>query len=93
MTAEHRPAAAGIKVSRYQAKKADFLGKAGTRRRSPPTKVLRSIVFDDPAAVVLGKEPVSIDGTACGICHQRAASSATIGRSIAYAWLPADSAR
>lgn len=90
MTAEHRPAAAGIGFA-VSAKKADFLGKAALDAASPPTKVLRSIVFDDPAAVVLGKEPVSIDGTACGYVTS-AGYSATIGRSIAYAWLPADTA-
>jgi glycine cleavage system aminomethyltransferase T len=53
--------------------------------------VLRSIVFDEPDAVVLGKEPVSLgaDGTVVGYVTS-AGYSATIGRSIAYAWLPAD---
>jgi glycine cleavage system aminomethyltransferase T len=46
-------------------------------------------VFDDPSAVVLGKEPVSAGGEVVGYITS-AGYSATIGRSIAYAWLPAD---
>ena len=43
------------------------LRRQGRARRGaePPAKVLRSIVFDDPAAVVLGKEPVFVDGGDC----------------------------
>jgi glycine cleavage system aminomethyltransferase T len=51
--------------------------------------MLRSIVFDDPDAVALGKEPVSAGGTTVGYVTS-AGYSATIGRSIAYAWLPAE---
>lgn len=90
MTAEHRPAAAGVGFA-VSAKKGDFLGKAALDTASAPAKVLRSIVFDDPAAVVLGKEPVSIDGAVQGYVTS-AGYSATVGRSIAYAWLPADTA-
>jgi glycine cleavage system aminomethyltransferase T len=50
---------------------------------------LRSIVFDDPRAVVLGKEPVSVGGEVVGYVTS-AAYSSTIGRCIAYAWLPAE---
>lgn len=88
MTAEHQPAAAGVGFA-VSAKKTDFLGKAALDAAEPPTRVLRSIVFDDPAAVVLGKEPVSVDGAVAGYVTS-AGYSATIGRSIAYAWLPAD---
>jgi glycine cleavage system aminomethyltransferase T len=90
MTAEHQPAAAGVGFA-VSAKKGDFLGKAALDAASAPARALRSIVFDDPAAVVLGKEPVSIDGTVQGYVTS-AGYSATIGRSIAYAWLPADTA-
>lgn len=90
MTAEHLPAAAGIGFA-VSAKKGDFLGKAALDAAPAPVKVLRSIVFDDPDAVVLGKEPVSIDGVVQGYVTS-AGYSATVGRSIAYAWLPADTA-
>jgi dimethylglycine oxidase len=63
---------------------------------------LRSIVFHDPTAVVLGKEPVYLDtggqersdrgidtDDECVGYVTSAAYSATVGRCIAYAWLPA----
>lgn len=90
MTTEHQPAAAGVGFA-VSGKKGDFLGKAALDTASAPAQTLRSIVFDDPAAVVLGKEPVSIEGTVRGYVTS-AGYSATLGRSIAYAWLPADTA-
>jgi glycine cleavage system aminomethyltransferase T/glycine/D-amino acid oxidase-like deaminating enzyme len=88
MTTEHLPAAAGVGFA-VSAKKGDFLGKAAVDAAAAPPMMLRSIVFDDPAAVVLGKEPVSVGGEVAGYVTS-AGYSATIGRSIAYAWLPAD---
>lgn len=88
MTAEHLPAQAGVGFA-VSAKKSDFVGKAALDSAGAPSKVLRSIVFDDPSAVVLGREPVAVDGQTAGYVTS-AGYSATIGRSIAYAWLPAD---
>ncbi len=88
MTAEHRPAEAGVGFA-VSAKKADFVGKAALDAAEPPSKALRSIVFTDPGAVVLGKEPVRIDDAVVGYVTS-AGYSATIGATIAYAWLPAD---
>ena len=87
MTAEHHPGPAGVGFA-VSKKKADFLGKAALDGAGEPSKVLRSIVFDAPDAVVLGKEPVSVDGVVVGYVTS-AGYSATIGRTIAYAWLPA----
>jgi glycine cleavage system aminomethyltransferase T len=51
---------------------------------------LRSIVFHDPTAVVLGKEPVYLDDSSdCAGYVTSAAYSTTVGHCIAYAWLPA----
>ncbi|MBJ7340943.1 FAD-dependent oxidoreductase [Mycolicibacterium sp.] len=92
MTAEHLPAAAGLDFAVRMAKD-DFVGKAALEQAPPPEKVLRSVVFHDPTSVVLGKEPVYLaDGDDCVGYVTSAAYSATIGRSIAYAWLPADMA-
>jgi glycine cleavage system aminomethyltransferase T len=46
-------------------------------------------VFDTPAAAVLGKEPVYLAGECVGYVTS-AGFSPAIGRTIAYAWLPAD---
>jgi glycine cleavage system aminomethyltransferase T len=87
MTAEHRPAAAGLDFAVRMDK--DFIGKAAVGEAPP--NVLRSIVFDDPTAVALGKEPVYIDERCVGYVTS-AAYSPTVGRTIAYAWLPSGAA-
>ncbi len=89
MTAEHQPAAAGVDFAVKMDKNngEDFVGKAALG--DPPQNMLRSIVFEDPAAVALGKEPVYVDGGCVGYVTS-AGYSATVGRTIAYAWLPAE---
>jgi glycine cleavage system aminomethyltransferase T/glycine/D-amino acid oxidase-like deaminating enzyme len=90
MTAEHQPVAAGVDFA-VRMSKDDFVGKRALEHAAAPQKMLCSIVFDDPAAVVLGKEPVYIDAACVGYVTS-AGYSATIGRSVAYAWLPAATA-
>jgi glycine cleavage system aminomethyltransferase T/glycine/D-amino acid oxidase-like deaminating enzyme len=85
MTAEHQPTAVGLDFAVKMAKQ-DFVGKAALG--PAPQNMLRSIVFDDPDAVVLGKEPVYVDGACVGYVTS-AGYSPTVGRTIAYAWLPA----
>jgi glycine cleavage system aminomethyltransferase T len=69
------------------AKEVEFVGKAALAQAPEPENFLRSIVFDDPAAVVLGNEPVSVGGRCVGYVTS-AGFSTTVGRTIAYAWLP-----
>ena len=87
MTAEHQPTAAGVDFA-VKINKDDFVGKTALEQAAAPQKVLRSIVFDDPTAVVLGKEPVFVDDRCVGYVTS-AGYSPTVGRTIAYAWLPA----
>ncbi len=87
MTAEHQPAAAGVAFA-VRMNKDDFIGKTALQRAEAPRTMLRSIVFDEPIAVVLGKEPVFIDDRCVGYVTS-AGYSPTVGRTIAYAWLPA----
>ena len=93
VTAEHLPAAAGLDFAVRMAK-ADFVGKAALERAETPRQALRSIVFHDPTSIVLGKEPVYLnEGTGeCVGYVTSAAYSSTLGRCIAYAWLPAATA-
>lgn len=84
VTPDHQPEEAGLGFAVRMTK--DFVGKEALGR--VPAKVLRSIVFDDPSAVVLGKEPV-YDGDECVGYVTSAGYSPTVGRTIAYAWLPA----
>ncbi|OBB60300.1 sarcosine dehydrogenase [Mycobacterium sp. 852013-51886_SCH5428379] len=87
MTTEHRPDAAGLGFA-VRMDKGDFIGRAALERAAASPKSLRSIVFDTADAVVLGKEPVYLAGACAGYVTS-AGYSATIGRTIAYAWLPA----
>jgi glycine cleavage system aminomethyltransferase T/glycine/D-amino acid oxidase-like deaminating enzyme len=84
MTSEHTPAEAGVEFAVRDTK--EFVGKAALADR-PATKRLRTIVFDSADAVVLGKEPVSVNGEVVGYVTS-AGYSATLARTIAYAWLP-----
>ncbi|GAB2510558.1 GcvT family protein [Nocardia heshunensis] len=87
MTTEHTPDAAGLGFA-VRMSKSDFLGKKALEAAPPPDRLLRTLVLDDPSAVVLGKEPVSVGGTVAGYITS-AGYSATVGRTLAYAWLPA----
>ncbi|MEC3916061.1 GcvT family protein [Nocardia sp. CDC160] len=87
MTTEHTPAAAGLGFA-VRMNKPSFLGKKALESAPPPDTVLRTLVLDAPDAVVLGKEPVRVDGTVIGYTTS-AGYSATLGRTLAYAWLPA----
>lgn len=87
MTAEHLPAAAGLDFAVRMDKPGGFVGRAALGKTPAPQKMLRTIVFDDPDAAVLGKEPVFVDGTPAGYVTS-AGYSATLGRTLAYAWLP-----
>jgi glycine cleavage system aminomethyltransferase T len=89
MTAEHRPAAAGVDFA-VRMSKDDFVGKSALETAAAPVNTLRSIVFDDPCAVALGKEPVFDPVGDCVGYVTSAGYSGTVGRTIAYAWLPTD---
>ena len=73
--------------------KGDFIGRDALSRRAPsraPAAVLP--VLDDPRSVALGNEPVRVGGEVAG----RVTSGGygyTVGRSIAYAYLPAGARR
>lgn len=89
MTTEHNPYEAGVGFA-VRPDKGDFLGRdalAGISEDTVPRR-LSCLTLDDPSAVVLGKEPVHVDGAPAGYVTS-AAYGYTLGRGIAYAWLPA----
>ncbi|KAJ9652615.1 hypothetical protein H2198_008142 [Neophaeococcomyces mojaviensis] len=88
MTTEHDPHEAGVAFA-IQAGKQGYVGQATFERRSKQTPVrrLRCLTIKDGRSVVLGKEPVYFDGRAVGYITN-AAFGYTIGKPIAYAWLP-----
>ncbi len=86
MTTEHDPYEAGVDFAVRPAK-GEFVGREAIEGRTPSRR-LRCLTIDDGRTVVLGKEPVFVDGVASGYVTS-AAYGYTVGRPIAYAWLPA----
>jgi glycine cleavage system aminomethyltransferase T len=69
--------------------KGDFTGREALAEAGPPERLLRCLVLDDARAVALGSEPVRVDGALVG----RITSGGygySVGRSIAYAYVPAE---
>ena len=89
MSAEHTPAMAGLEFA-VKMDKPDFVGKPALEkaRSVPPGRVLRCLTVDDSRSQVLGREPVFVGGEPVGYVTS-AAYGYSIGRPIAYAWLPA----
>ncbi|MFF1699891.1 FAD-dependent oxidoreductase [Streptomyces sp. NPDC058257] len=86
MTTEHNPYEAGVGFA-VRMDRGDFVGRAALERLASPTRKLTALLLDDPAAVVLGKEPVHVDGAPAGYVTS-ASYGYTLGRCVAYAWLP-----
>ncbi|WP_344919573.1 FAD-dependent oxidoreductase [Streptosporangium oxazolinicum] len=89
MTYEHDPYEAGLGFAVRKADRGDFIGRAALTERGAATRRrLTCLTVDDPAAVVMGKEPVYDGASPVGYVTS-AAYGYTIGKGIAYAWLPA----
>ncbi|KAJ1327359.1 sarcosine oxidase subunit beta [Microdochium nivale] len=89
MTTEHDPFESGLDFA-VKMDKADFIGKAALEGRSKDTvsKKLRCLTVDDGSSVVLGREPVFVNGKAQGYVTS-SAFGFTVRKPIAYSWLPA----
>ena len=88
MTTEHNPYEAGLGFA-VRADKGDFVGRAALDGMSADTisRKLSCLTVDDGHSIVLGHEPVFVAGQPAGYVTS-AAFGHTIGRPIAYAWLP-----
>ncbi|NGO67199.1 GcvT family protein [Streptomyces boncukensis] len=89
MTTEHNPYEAGVGFA-VRPQKGGFVGREALEGLSSDTvtRRLTCLTIDDGTSVVLGREPVLLDGRPAGYVTS-AAFGHTIGRPIAYAWLPA----
>ncbi|MBB5912188.1 glycine cleavage system aminomethyltransferase T/glycine/D-amino acid oxidase-like deaminating enzyme [Nocardia transvalensis] len=89
MTTEHNPYEAGLGFA-VRKQKDGFAGHAALQGISEATvqRRLTCLTIDDRRSVVLGQEPVFLDGEPCGYVTS-AAFGHTVGAPIAYAWLPA----
>jgi glycine cleavage system aminomethyltransferase T/glycine/D-amino acid oxidase-like deaminating enzyme len=88
MTTEHDPYEAGVSFAVKQGKQG-YVGQAALEGRSEKmaARRLRCLQVNDGRSVVLGKEPVFYDSRPVGYITS-AAFSYTIGKPIAYAYLP-----
>ncbi|MEZ0069728.1 glycine cleavage system aminomethyltransferase T/glycine/D-amino acid oxidase-like deaminating enzyme [Streptacidiphilus sp. MAP12-20] len=89
LTAEHNPYEAGLGFA-VRREKGPFLGREALLGldESRAARRLCPLLLDDPHAVVMGREPVHVDGEPVGYVTS-AAFGYSVGASIAYAWLPA----
>ncbi len=88
MTAEHDPYEAGVGFA-VKMDKGFFVGREALEGKPPSSRRLSCLTIDDPYAVVMGSEPVYVGGQPAGYVTS-AAFGYTIGKSIAYAWLPVE---
>ena len=88
MTAEHDPYEAGLGFA-VRLGKGGFVGREAlvARKQAGPRQRLSCLVIADPAQVVMGSEPVYVNGRPAGYVTS-AAYGYTTGKNIAYAWLP-----
>ena len=90
ITPEDTPFQAGLGFA-VALDKGAFVGQEALASAGEPDRLLCCLVLSEPRAVALGSEPVRVDGRLAG----RVTSGGygyTVGRSIAYAYLPADRA-
>jgi heterotetrameric sarcosine oxidase gamma subunit len=91
ITPDETPYDAGLGFAVALDKEVEFIGREAlvAAKAAGPRKRLRCLVLADPRSVCLGNEPVRIDGAIVG----RVTSGGlgySVGKSIAYAYLPPD---
>ncbi len=95
MTTEHDPFEAGLAFA-VRMDKGDFVGRDALVGGSTETAERRLVplVIADKQAVVMGKEPVHVDGRPAGyVTSAGYGYSPEVDAPIAFAWLPSEAAR
>jgi glycine cleavage system aminomethyltransferase T len=91
MHSEYRPAEAGVAFA-VKLGKGQFVGRDAIEKGgSEPGRRLCCLRLSDPRQIVLGKEPVIVDGSVAGYVTS-AGFGYSVGESLAYTYLPAASA-
>jgi 4-methylaminobutanoate oxidase (formaldehyde-forming) len=90
ITPDDTPYEAGLGFT-VKLDKGDFVGRDALLARPDPERRLCCLVLDDAHAVALGSEPVRVGGESVGRVTSGGVGY-TVGRSIAYGYLPADRA-
>jgi glycine cleavage system aminomethyltransferase T len=92
MTPEHSPYEAGLEFAVKKVKH-EYKGKAALAyAKASVARKLVCITIDDPTVVVLGKEPISVDGTVVGYVTS-AGYGFSVGKSIVYGYVPVELAQ
>jgi len=93
ITPEENPYEAGLGFAVRLDKPGGFVGRDALAavKANGPARRLRCLVLDEPLAVALGSEPVRVDGDIVGRVTS-GNQGFRVGRSIAFAYLPADRA-
>jgi glycine cleavage system aminomethyltransferase T len=93
MTTLDDPFQAGLAFA-VRMDKGDFVGRSALEGKSAATadRRLVPLVIEDHAAVVMGREPVHVDGRRAGYVTS-AGYGYSVDAPIAFAWLPASAAR
>ena len=90
ITPEDTPFEAGLGFA-VKLDKDDFIGREALAQSGESERVLRCLTLEDPGAIALGSEPVRVGAELVG----RVTSGGygyTVGKSIAYAYVPAEHA-
>lgn len=88
---EYTPYEAGLSFA-VDLAKGDFQGRAALERgdAKAPSRLLCCLTFDDPAIIVMGKEPILAPGDGAVLGYVTSANYGySVRRSIAYGYLPA----
>ncbi len=90
MHTEYNPYDAGLGWA-VKLKKGNFIGRDAlvTAKKQELTRVLTCLLLDEPGAVVMGKEPIRVDGAVAGYVTS-AGYGFSVGRSVAFGYLPAN---
>lgn len=90
MTTEHTPYQAGLQYAITPGKK-DFVGHAALEKSSQNTssRRLRCLTVNDGRSMVMGKEPVYVNGKAEGYVTS-AAFGYSVGKPVAFAYMKSD---
>ena len=91
VTPDETPYEAGLGFCVRMDKAGGFLGRDALVGRDRPERRLACLVLEDLRQVVLGNEPVRVDGTTVGRVTS-GATGHTVGASIAFAYLPSAAA-
>jgi 4-methylaminobutanoate oxidase (formaldehyde-forming) len=94
ITPDETPYEGGVGFCVKLDKEGGFVGRealAEAEQRGPRT-LLRCLTLEDPRSIALGNEPVRVDGAQLGGRVTTGGYGYTVGRSIAYAYLPPESA-